>query len=295
MRKLLILLVFFTASIGYSQELNCNVVVNAQLTGNENFQIFKTLENQLKEFVNKTQWTKRKFKSQESIDCNIVINVTGQNGENFEASIQVQSSRPVFGSTYTTPVYNINDKDFTFKYLEFQNLIYNENQYESNLISVLAFHINMIFGMDADTFSPSGGDDYYKQAQRIANYSQQENHKGWKLEDGLQSRFALIDNILSPTFKDFRTVMFNYHRNGMDTMSDNIKDGKTEIVSALTFFKQMNANRPNSYLARVFFDAKSEEIEQIFSSGPNVDVIDLVDLLNRVAPTHASKWRSIKY
>jgi len=295
MRKLLILLVFFATSFGFSQELNCNVVVDAQLTGNENFQIFKTLETQLREFVNKTQWTKRKFKPQERIDCNIVITVTEQDGENFKASIQVQSSRPVFDSSYTTPIYNINDKDFSFQYLEFQTLVYNENQYESNLISVLGFHINMLIGLDAESFAKDGGAPYFKQAQRIVNFSQQENYKGWKLEDGLQSRFALIDNILSQTFSDFRTVMYNYHRKGLDLMSVNQKDAKNEIALSLAFFRKMNANRPNSYLARVFFDAKAEEIEQIFSSGPNVDVTKLIDLLNRVAPTHASKWRNIKF
>ena len=295
MRNLLIILVLFATSFGFSQELNCNVVVNAQLTGNENLQVFKTLEKQLTEFVNKTQWTKRKFKPQERIDCNIVINVTGQDGENFNGSVQVQSSRPVFGSTYTTPIYNINDKDFAFQYLEFQNLTYNDNQYESNLISVLAFHINMVLGLDAESFSKEGGNTYFKQAQRVVNYSQQENYKGWKLEDGLQSKFALIDNILSPTFSDFRTVMYNYHRKGMDIMSTNDTDAKNEIALALAYFQKMNANRPNSYLARVFFDAKAEEIEQIFSAGPNVDITSLVDLLNRVAPTHASKWRNIKY
>ena len=295
MRNLLIILVLFATSFGFSQELNCNVVVNAQLTGNENLQVFKTLEKQLTEFVNKTQWTKRKFKPQERIDCNIVINVTGQDGENFNGSVQVQSSRPVFGSTYTTPIYNINDKDFAFQYLEFQNLTYNENQYESNLISVLAFHINMVLGLDAESFSKEGGNTYFKQAQRVVNYSQQENYKGWKLEDGLQSKFALIDNILSPTFSDFRTVMYNYHRKGMDIMSTNDTDAKNEIALALAYFQKMTANRPNSYLARVFFDAKAEEIEQIFSAGPNVDITSLVDLLNRVAPTHASKWRNIKY
>ncbi|WP_034057863.1 type IX secretion system protein PorD [Lacinutrix jangbogonensis] len=295
MRNLLILLVLFVTSFGFSQELNCNVVVSAQLTGNDNIQVFKTLEVQLKEFVNTTRWTKRKFKPQERISCNIVINVTEQSGENFNASIQVQSSRPVFGSTYTSPIYNINDKDFSFKYLEFQNLVYNENQYESNLISVLAFHINIIFGLDADSFENKGGDVYFKQAQRISNYSQQENFKGWKLEDGLQSRFALIDNILSPTFSDFRNVMYNYHRKGMDTMSENKKEGKNQIALSLASFKKMNSSRPNSYLSRVFFDAKAEEIEQVFSSGPNVDVTNLIDLLNRVAPTHASKWRNIKF
>jgi len=153
----------------------------------------------------------------------------------------------------------------------------------------------MILGLDAESFEKEGGNNYFKQAQRIVNYSQQENFKGWKLEDGLQSRFALIDNILSPTFSDFRTVMYNYHRRGMDIMSTNNKDAKNEIALALAYFKKMSVNRPNSYLTRIFFDAKAEEIEQVFSSGPNVDVTSLIELLNRVAPTHASKWRKIKY
>ena len=125
--------------------------------------------------------------------------------------------------------------------------------------------------------------------------SQQENYKGWKLEDGLQSRFALIDNILSPTYSNFHKVIYNYHRNGLDVMSTNVKEGKTNIISALTYLKEMNSSRPNSYLSRIFFDAKAEEIEQIFSSGPKVEVASLVDLLNNVAPMHNTKWRNIKY
>jgi hypothetical protein len=295
MRNILILLLLCAVSLGNAQELNCNVVVNAQLTGNENLQLYKTLEKQLTEFVNKRKWTKKTVGLQERIDCNIVINVTENSGENFKAGIQVQSSRPVFGSSYSTPVYNINDKDFNFKYVEFQNLIYNENQYESNLMSVLTFHIYMILGMDADTFSEKGGSEYYAQAQRITNYSQQENFKGWKLEDGLQSRFALIDNILSPTYREFREVMYNYHRRGLDVMGTNVKDAKSEIAIALTAFKKMNNRRPNSYLARVFFDAKSDEIASIYTGGPNVDIANLIDVLNRVAPTYSSKWRNIKY
>lgn len=296
MRSIVILLILCLSVVSNAQqELNANVVVNAQLTGDENLQVFKTLERQLTEFVTKTKWTKREFKPQERISCNIVININNYSGNNFDATIQVQSSRPVFGSTYTTPIYNINDKDFTFEYTEFQNLIFNPNQYESNLISVLGFHIYMILGLDAESFSKDGGETYFKQAQTIVNYSQQENFAGWKLEDGLQSRFALIDNILSPTFKQFRTVMYNYHRRGLDAMSTNTKNGKKEIAIALGYFSNMNRQRPNSYLARVFFDAKAEEIEQIFTDGPSVDVTELIDLLNKVAPIHSSKWRNIKF
>ncbi|MBN2867968.1 MAG: DUF4835 family protein [Flavobacteriaceae bacterium] len=296
MRNIFIFLILITCNVSlFAQEFNANVVVNAQLTGNENLQQFKTLENQLKEFISNTKWTNKTFQPQERINCNLVININEYSGNNYSATLQIQSSRPVFGSTYTTPVYNINDKDFSFEYVEFQNLIYNSNQYVSNLISVLSFHVYMILGMDADSFKKNGGDTYFKQAQNISNFSQQTGYSGWKLEDGLQSRFALIDNLMSPTYKEFREVMYNYHRRGLDQMSANLKDAKNEIALALLNFKEMNRRRPNSYLARIFFDAKAEEIEQVFSSGPSVDIVDLVDTLNKVAPMHSSKWRNIKF
>lgn len=274
---------------GLSQELNCSLVVNAQQTGDENVQVFKTLERQLTEFVNNTQWTNKSYKTQERIDCSMVINVIDYNSDTFQATIQVQSSRPVFNSTYSTPIYNFNDRNFTFKYLEFQNLVYNPNQFESNLVSVLAYHVFMILGLDADTFELNGGDAYFKQAQNITNFSQQGNFKGWKLEDGQQSRFVLIDNILSPTFKEFRTVMYDYHRNGLDVMAANDKLGKEAIVAVFKDLKTMNDRRPNSFLMRVFFDAKANEILDVFSDGPKVNITEIKDVLNRIAPTHASK------
>jgi len=153
----------------------------------------------------------------------------------------------------------------------------------------------MIFGLDADSFSPNGGDIYFKQAQNIVNYSQTENAKGWKIEDGLQSRFVLIDNLLSPTFKEFRSVMYDYHREGLDIMSESPKRGKEKIAASINEFNVMNSRRPNSFLLRTFFDAKSDEIEQIFTGGPSVNVSNLIETLNKVAPTQSSKWRNIKF
>ncbi|WP_034040269.1 DUF4835 family protein [Wocania ichthyoenteri] len=295
MRSIVIILLVCLGIKGFSQELNCNVVVNALQTGNENLQIFKTLEKQLNEFVNNTKWTNKSFANQERINCSMVISITDFSGEAFQGTLQVQSSRPVFGSSYSTPIYSFNDKDFTFRYLEFQNLTFNPNQFESNLISVLAFHIYMVLALDADSFSEKGGDSYYAQAQTITNYSQQENFKGWKVEDGLQSRFALIDNVLSPTFKEYRAVMYSYHIEGLDIMSDDAKGGKEEIADALIKFKAMNSRRPNSFLLRTFFDAKADEIAQIFSDGPNVDISNLKETLQKIAPTQSSKWRNIKF
>lgn len=296
MRNSILFIALLFVFQGYSQELNCNVVVNAQQTGNENVQVFKTLERQLKEFINNTQWTNKTYKAQEKIECSMNIIITDYNSDSFEASIQVQSSRPVFNSTYSTPIYNFNDKNFNFQYLEFQNLLYNANQYESNLISVLAFHVYMILGLDADSFALNGGDEYFQQAQIITNYSQQGNSfKGWKLEDGLQTRFILIDNILSPTYKEFRSAMYDYHINGLDVMADNPKIGKEKIASVFKDLNTMNQRRPNSFLLRVFFDAKGDEIADIFNGGPSVNVTSVLDILNRIAPTYASKWRNISF
>lgn len=290
-------LIFFLASTTavFSQELNCNLVVNAQQTGDENVQVFKTLERQLNEFINNTQWTAKSYKPQERIDCNMVINVIDYNSDAFQATIQVQSSRPVFNSTYNTPIYNFNDRNFTFQYLEFQNLVYNPTQFESNLVSVLAYHVFMILGLDADTFELNGGDPYFQQAQTITNYSQQGNFKGWKLEDGQQSRFALIDNILSPTFKEFRTVVYNYHLKGLDVMAEDDRKGKEAIAAVFDDLNVMNNRRPNSFLMRVFFDAKANEILDVFSDGPKVNITEIKDVLTKIAPTHAAKWREINF
>ncbi|MDW5289413.1 DUF4835 family protein [Formosa sp. PL04] len=295
MRNILFVL-FLCISVSLTaQELNCKVVINAQQTGDENDQVFQTLEKQLTEFVNNTQWTSRGYKANERINCSMVIIVNEYAGDVFRATIQVQSSRPVYGSSYGTPIYNFNDKNFTFNYAEFQNLNFSATQYESNLVSVLAFHIYMILGQDADSFQLRGGDEYLNQAQTIVNYSQQEGSKGWSLEDGLQTRYMLLDNMLSPTFKEFREVMYAYHREGLDQMSTDVKAGKESVATSIDMFQTMNNRRPNSFLVRVFFDAKSDEIEEIFSDGPSVNVTDLVDVLGNIAPTYSSKWRNIKF
>lgn len=295
MRKILIVLFVAFATTLNAQELNCNIVVNAQLTGNENVQVFRTLEKQLNEFINTTEWTNKKYKPQERIECSMVITIQNYNTDTFDATLQIQSSRPVFNSAYTTSLYNFNDQDFAFKYLEFQNLVYNPNQYSSNLISVLTFHIYMILGIDADSFTKNGGDEYFRQAQTILQYSQDNNAKGWKLQDGRQSRFALITDILSPTFKEYRDVMYQYHRVGLDIMSDDVKAGKNNIAKALGSLNALNQRRPNSFLMRVFFDAKADEIKDIFTGGPSINITDLITTLNKIAPIHSAKWRAISF
>lgn len=296
MRRLLLVLAFLsiTASIN-SQELNCSVTIDAGQTGQPNQQVFRTLEQQLTEFLTNTKWTNRTYKNQERIDCNFSFIITSYESDSFGATLQVQASRPVFGSTYDSPIYNYNDRQSNFDYIEFQPLNFNINNFDSNLISVLAFHVYTIIGLDADTFEPNGGQEYFEVAKQIVNTAAASNYAGWRATDGTQSRFRYNDALISNVYKEFHEAMYQYHRNGMDKMSESPREGKQAIVSAIETLKNINDRRPNSYLLRTFFDAKSDEIQAIFTGGPNVDIAKLVENLNRLAPTKRSNWSEIKF
>ena len=290
-------LIFFLllSNIFVSQELNCEVVVEARQTGNENLQVFKTLQTQLTEFVNSTSWTNKAVRQNEKIDCTMFISITSYENDVFQGTLQIQSSRPIFNSSYKSPTYNFNDRNFTFNYQEFQNFTFNENQFENNLVSVIAFHIYVILGIDADTFKLNSGTSFFEQAQKILDFSQQKGFRGWGAGDGLQSRYYLIDNILSTTFKEFRNVMYDYHIKGLDIMANETKAGKEAVTKSLMMLDQMNRRRPNSYILRVFFDTKANEILDVFSGGPKVPVTNLISTLNKIAPNHSDKWRNISF
>ena len=283
------------SNIIVSQELNCEVVVEARQTGNENLQVFKTLQTQLTEFINNTSWTNKSVRQNEKIDCTMFINITSYENDIFQGTLQVQSSRPIFNSSYNSPTYNFNDRNFTFNYQEFQNFTFNKNQFENNLVSVIAFHIYVILGIDSDTFELNSGSSFFEQAQKILDFSQQKGFRGWGPGDGLQSRYYLIDNILSTTFKEYRNVMYDYHIKGLDIMVNETKAAKEAVIKSIMTLDQMNRRRPNSYILRVFFDTKANEIFDVFSGGPKVPVTNLISTLNKIAPNHSDKWRNISF
>jgi hypothetical protein len=294
MRNILSLFLVLIFSSAQAQELNCTVTVNAQKLTNVNQSVFKTLETALNEFVNRTQWTSQNFKQNEKINCSMYITFSSNNSDQFVATIQVQSSRPIHNSSYASPILNFNDKDFTFKYAEFESLNYNPTAFESNLVSVISFYSYVILGMDADSFVAESGNTYFETAQNISNVAQQSGYKGWTQADGNQSRYFLINDLLSPTFREVRQTMYDYH-NGLDLMNQDLKASKEKIKKSLLNLSKLNATRPNAFLTRVFFDAKSDEIVSIFSGGPTISITDLVDNLNRISPLNSSKWSSIKY
>lgn len=277
-----------------AQQLNCTVTVNSQKLQNANQQVFKTMEASISEFVNKTDWTGQTVKQNERINCSMYITLMSNSSDQYTATIQVQSSRPVYNSTYSSPVLNYNDKDFSFRYTEFENLIFNPSAFDSNLVSVLAFYSNLIIAMDADTFVLKSGDTYYDTALNISNVAQQGGYKGWTQSDGNQNRYFLINDLLSPTFTDIRQTLFEYHT-GLDLMSQDLKVSKEKVKASLFNLSKLNKIRPNAFLTRVFFDAKSDEIVSIFSGGPNISITDLVENLNKVSPLNSSKWALVKF
>ena len=295
MKNFYLIFFLFLSNIFVSQELNCEVVVEARQTGNENLQVFKTLQTQLTEFINSNSWTNKVVRQNEKIDCTMFINISSYENDVFQGTLQIQSSRPIFNSSYNSPTYNFNDRNFTFNYQEFQNFTFNENQFENNLVSVIAFHIYVILGIDADTFKLNSGTSFFEQAQKILDFSQQKGFRGWGPGDGLQSRYYLIDNILSTTFKEFRNVMYDYHIKGLDIMVNETKSGKEAVAKSLMMLDQMNRRRPNSYILRVFFDTKANEILDVFSGGPKVPVTNLISTLSKIAPNHSDKWRNISF
>lgn len=294
MNKIVTLIVFFIFGFAQAQQLNCTVTINTERLPNPNQQVFKTLQTALSEFVNKTDWTGVVLKQNERINCSMYITLSSNSSDQFSGTIQIQASRLVYNSTYSSPIFNYNDKDFSFRYTEYEPLLFNPTTFDSNLVSVVSFYSYMILGMDADTFQMGAGDPYFETAQNIANVAQQGGFKGWNQADGIQNRYYLISDMVSPMYSDLRQTSFLYHT-ALDGMSEDLKGTKEKIKTALMLVGRLNSVKPNAFLTRVFFDAKSDEIVSIFSGGPSIPISDLYDVLNKVSPLNSNKWSQMKF
>lgn len=294
-RSLLLIIVLFFTQIGVSQELQATVSINYQQVNNGNPQLFKNLEKQVKEFLNTTKWTDREIRDEEKIECNFFINITAYGSNNFEATLQIQSSRPVFNSTLSSPILNINDKNFSFRFIEFETMTYDPNSFNSNLVSVLAYYSNIIIGLDLDSFSENGGIKYLEVASNIVNVAQTSGYKGWSQSEGNNNnRNFLISDLLSNTFSPFRVALYQYHRMGLDLMSENVAKGKEGVAKSIETLAEIQKVRPNSLLVRTFFDAKVDEIVSVFSGGPKINVAQVVETLNKISPLNSQKWGKIR-
>ena len=290
----LILLLLFYLSPLKAQELDAQVIINSDLVNQTNQQIFKTLERSLSEFINTQVWSNKEFLNSEKITCSFIFNLSGYSNDQFEATLQVQSQRPVFDSNYDSPTLNFLDKDVVFSYQEFQPLFFNKSSFESNLVSLISFYANIIIGLDADSFELKGGDRFFEQAFQIVNLAQITSRKGWKPSDGRRNRFWLIDSLRSNSFREYRIVFYSYHREGLDQMTSNPKMGKITLMKSIQKLEPLFERRPNTFLIQIFFDAKVEEIVNLFREGPKVDFKKTENILKKIAPFFGGRWKQIR-
>ena len=300
MKKLFtIFVLIFSFNLNFSQELLATVQVNAQQLGGSNTQVFKTLEKNLRDFINNTSWTGKKLQNFEKIKCNFALVVNERTGNNFKGSLVVQAVRPVFGTTYETPLMNINDTNFGFEYLENENLTFNERQFSGkNLIDVISFYVYTILGYDGDSFKVQGGQPWFEKAQKISNNSMNQNFAGWSVMEGPKTRGALIDNMMKPEQNTLRNLYYTYHRAGLDNLGkQDQSSGKKIIFDALMQLKAYENNFQMNYPVNVFIDSKKQEIFDIFSTGNNatVNINDLKALFVILSPKDIeSKWNKWK-
>ncbi len=298
MSKKLVLtyIIIFFSFISAAQELNCRVQVTAPKIGGSEQSTFQALQQALTEFMNNRRWTEDVFSQEEKIECSILINITEQlNVDEFKATIQIQSSRPVYNTTYKTPVINYKDESFQFKYLKNQVLQYSENSYVSNLTAVMAFYAYYIIGMDYETFSLNGGEKYLQKARDIVNYSQSSEYTGWRAFDNKQeNRYWLIENHLNPQFKPYRQALYQYHRKGLDVMSEKLEEGRKEILASIELLQKVWQVKPNNLTLRTFFFTKADEIVNIFSEATPDEKQKVKNILMRIDAANGSKYQKIK-
>jgi hypothetical protein len=280
-----------------SQELRCNVTVNASKIQGTNKNVFSTLQTSLNEFVNGTKWTNHTFSEEERIDCSFFITINEYNGSRYTGSLQVQARRPVYGSSYQTVILNHVDEDFVFDYIEFDRLDFDLRSFKSNITSLIAFYAYLILGIDYDSFSLKGGSQFFENAQIIITNAQRENYQGWNPYENAnrKNRYWIIENIFSNAFSYERNAYYKYHRLGLDQLAEDATEGRKQILLALadikrSFEEQTETSTP--YL-RLFFDAKSDELINIFAEAPKNDKTEAHKILTEIDSFNPNKYMKL--
>lgn len=298
-RNVIIIFLLLFAQFSFAQELLATVQVNSQQIQGSNTQAYKALEKSLRDFINNTSWTGKKLQNFEKIKSNFSIILSERDGNKFKGSIVVQAVRPVFNSSYESPLLNLQDTRFAFEYVENENLVFNERQFSGkNLIDVISFYVYVILGYDADSFQSNGGTQWFSKAQQIAQNSQNSGYDGWNLVNEPRSRSILIGLILNPNMNQLRATIYSYHRAGLDNLYNQDQSmGKKVIFDALMQLKMYENNFQQNYFFNLFMDNKSDEIYNIFNSTNNgsVNINDLKQFMIVFAPKYTeTKWNKWK-
>lgn len=283
-----------------AQELNCKVQVIAQKATTTDPKVFKTLETAIFEFMNNRKWTNDVFKPEERIECSLIINITADaGGNNYNATANMQVSRIAFNSSYSSPLLNYADPNFNFSYVEYQPIEFNENIFNSNLASLLAYYAYMMIGLDYDSYSFKGGTPYFVKAQSIVNNVPQsipgDQLSGWRPQDNGQSnRNIWVESWLMPRFEVLREVSYQYHRKGLDVMFDNPTSGRAAILAVIKKMERLAESDPNSMILRMFFDSKRAELINIFSKASPAEKTDAYNILVKLDARKADAYSNMR-
>lgn len=294
MKKIFILFAFLGASLshGIAQELRATVKVNVGKARNTDPKVFRTLENQLTEFLNTTKWTDDVFEEEERVKLNITLNIENDAGGNsFDAILNVQATRPVYGTDYETPILNHADDKISFAYEQFQPIQYTRNAQLDKLTAIFSYYAYYALGLDYDTFSSLGGEQYFQLAQEIVRTAPQV--EGWKPGTNYRNRYWMMENMTSPRMRGFREAMYIYNRLGLDVFTKNREDAQNRIAQALDEVNKANNGYPNAMIIQMFVLSKSNEIIEM-SKGFNKPLkLKIFDAMSKIDPANVSKYQQI--
>jgi hypothetical protein len=289
--------ILLISAYGKAQELKCNVQVNADQVQGTNKDIFKTLQKAITEFVNNRSWTNNVFSNEERIECNMLFKIATYSAPDFTGTLQIQVRRPVFNSSYNSTLLNYLDQNIQFSYVEFQSLDFNESSFSSNLTSLLAYYSYVFIGIDYDTYSYKGGNEFFSKAEIIMNNAQNATETGWKPNDGTsnKNRYWLIQNILEDRYNPVREFLYKFHRLGLDIMAEKPSEGRDEIAEDLQLLQQVYRDKPDPYmlLLQIVFDAKSDEFINVFSESFPEEKTRVSTLLKEIDPSNSVKYQKI--
>ncbi len=295
-RHILLFIACLITGSAFTQDIEFQININTPKLQTTDPRVFESLANSIRDFVDNVNWSDDIFEPEERIKCSVQLTIKEElSSSSFSADMAIQAVRPVYGSSYETILLSHVDKDVSFQYEEFQPLIYSRNTYKDNLSSILSFYINVILGMDYDTFSPFGGENFFQTANDILNIippAATQLFPGWRSLDGRRNRYWIIENILSPKFRVYRSSMYDYHRHGLDLMSEDPNAGRAVILKSLEVVSNVNRTYPNSMLIQMFANAKATEIIEIFKKGNRDEKTKVRSIMSKIDASNASRYRT---
>lgn len=291
---LLFLISVFTMQMSFSQELLCKVDINTMAIEGTNKNVFETLQQSISDYFNETKWTNTVFSPQERIDCRFFLTVKEYSNNRIKGDIQVQLSRPVYNSTYTTTLFNFKDSKVEFDYREGEPLVFNDNIWTDNLTGILNFYAYLFLALDFDSFSPGGGQPYFDKATTVVQQAQSSGEAGWKTFEDTKNRSAVLSSYTDKNTGAMRDLLYQYHRKGLDEMFLNPEKGRAEITASLKNIKDIYDRAPMSVGLTIFRDSKLDELVNVYSKAPQQERDEVFSILSMVYPTDSERLQKIK-